>query len=147
MAAPVNMATDIALRNGGELVGQIFTSAGIPQAGANISVIQHGKRVALVATNKQGVFAVPNLQGGVYQIATPNHRGVYRLWAPRTAPPAAHEGLMIVSGNQVVRGQGSPFSKVTGWITRHPIMTAGIVAAAIAIPIAVTDNDDDLPTS
>ena len=141
-AAPRSMATDISLRDGGELVGQILNGEGVSQAATNVSVYRNGKPIAQVATNQHGVFSVPGLKGGVYTIATADHQGVYRLWAPRTAPPAAQQGLMIVSGNQVVRGQGSPFSRVTGWITEHPICTAGIVAAAIAIPIAI-DNDND----
>ncbi len=143
MAAPASMVTDIALQDGGELVGQILNGEGAPQTTTGVSVYRNGKPVAHATTNQDGIFSFAGLKGGVYQIATPKHQGVYRLWAPRTAPPAAQQGLMIVSGKQVVRGQASPFTQLTGWITQHPILTAGIVAAAIAIPIAVADDDDD----
>jgi hypothetical protein len=35
------------------------------------------------------------------------------------------------------------------WVRSHPYITAGIVAAAIAVPIAVaaSDDDDDGPAS
>jgi len=146
--APV---TDIALRDGGMLVGQVMDSQGAIMAKVPVALIQNGKEIARLETDQRGKFAVKSLKGGVYQVATVGQHGVYRMWAPRTAPPAAKKGLMLVSGD-VVRGQGygpapsGPFSSITGWISQHPLMTAGIVATAIAIPLAI-DDDDDPPAS
>ena len=145
MAAPqAPPITDIALQSGGVLVGQIASDQGQPLVNAPVSIIRRGKEIAQVATDRHGAFAIPNLQGGVYQVATAGQRGVYRLWAPHTAPPSARQGLALVSGD-VVRGQemGGSFSRFAGWVKNHPLMTGGIVAAAIAIPLAIDNNNND----
>ena len=139
--APQRLApTDVALRDGGVLVGQLVDGQGAPLPAAMISIQSQGRPVAEAKTNDQGEFAVNGLKGGVYEIAAPGHQGAYRVWAPRTAPPAASNGVLLVSDADVVRG-ANPFSAVGGWMVKHPLMTAGIVAAAIAIPIALDDDD------
>lgn len=151
LAAPVAKQArpaDIALRDGGVLVGQVTTPHGKALAAAPVSIQQNGREVIRVATNAKGEFTVAHLKGGVYQIAAPGYQGSYRLWAPRTAPPAASTGLMAVAGDQAVLGNhgAGPFATVTSWVSQHPIMTAGIVAAAVAIPLALDDDDDNAAT-
>lgn len=145
MAAPqAHPITDVALRADGVLVGQIINDQGQPLAETPLSIIQQGKEIARVSTDHQGTFSVPDLRGGVYQVATVEQQGVYRLWAPHTAPPAAQQSLILVSGN-VVRGQepGGSFSRFAGWVKNHPLITGGAVVAAIAVPLAIAINDDD----
>ena len=142
---------DIVLRDGGTLVGRVVDTQGKAIAMAPVSLQTGGKEVARVVSNESGMFEAKGLKGGVYHVASTGHQGVYRVWAPQTAPPAAAKGLSIVSRPDVVRGQygpgpGNPFSAAGQWVAEHPIITAGAVAAAIAIPIAV-DDDDDPPAS
>lgn len=143
--------SDVVLQEGGTLVGRIVDAQGKSVAMAPVSLQTGGKEVARVVSDESGRFEAKGLKGGVYQVASTGHQGVYRVWAPQTAPPAAAKGLSIVSRPDVVRGQygpgpGNPFSAAGQWIAEHPIITAGAVAAAIAIPIAV-DDDDDPPAS
>jgi|GEM_PF-635641 len=138
---------DVVLEGQGVLRGQIVNAQGLAVVNTPVSLQTGGKEVARVLTDKTGNFQAAGLKGGVYQVASNGHQGVYRLWAPRTAPPAATQGLRIVSQPaDVVRGQlgpgGGPFATVGQWIAEHPIMTAGAVAAAVAIPIAIDDDDD-----
>ncbi|MEM8947003.1 MAG: carboxypeptidase-like regulatory domain-containing protein [Planctomycetota bacterium] len=149
--AAAQAPSDIVLQDGGLLIGRIIDAQGKPVAMTPVSLQSGGKEVARVVSDESGRFEVKGLTGGVYQIASTGHQGVYRIWAPRTAPPAAVNGLSIVSQPEVIRGQygpgpGNPFSAAGQWIAEHPIITAGAVAAAIAIPIAV-DDDDDPPAS
>ncbi len=69
---------------------------------------------------------------------------MYRLWAPRTAPPVAQQGVVLVVGDDVIRGQygnsSGPFASMEQWVTDHPLMTAAALGAAIAIPIALNDD-------
>ena len=149
LAAPQrHPITDVALQGGGTLVGQITSDQGQPLAGAPVSIIQRGQEIAQVATDRQGAFSVPDLHGGVYQVATVGQQGIYRLWAPHTAPPAARQDLKMSAGH-AVRGQGEvdKFSQFAGWIKSHPLTTGGIIAAAIIIPLAVGNIDDDGPSS
>lgn len=143
-AAAAVAPQDVALADGGVLTGQVVDTAGKPQAMSPVSLQSGGKEIARVTTDKDGQFRVASLKGGVYQVSTKGNSGVYRFWAPRTAPPTSLNGLNMVSGNQIVRGQmgGGPFSSVGQWIAEHPIITAGAIATAIAVPLALDDDDD-----
>ena len=130
---------DVALQSSGVLHGQLLDAQGAPQAGAEVTAIQAGKTVAVARTDRAGRFLLADLSGGVYELRAPAASGVYRLWAPRTAPPAAQDGVLLVSSNDVVRGFGGPGE---GWgFLANPLVLAGIVAAAIAIPLALDDDD------
>ncbi len=161
----VQAPRDIALHEGGVLVGQMLDAQGGAIAGVPISVLTAGKEVARVQTDQSGKFKVAGLKGGVHQVATVGQQDVYRLWSPKTAPPAAQKGLMLVSSNDLVRGQdcgsgvncgsacgggglgrggrgGGGGGGIGNWIANHPIITAGVIGAAIAIPLALDDDDD-----
>ena len=149
----VQAPNDIVLQDKGVLVGRIVDAKGLPVANSPVSFQAGGKEVVRVVSDKNGRFTATGLEGGVYQVASAGHQGVYRLWAPQTAPPAAAKGLSITSQPvDVVRGQygggsSSPFASAGQWIAEHPIITAGAVAAAIAIPIALDDDDDPPPAT
>ena len=166
----VQAPRDIALHQGGKLVGQMLDAQGAAIAGATVSVTTAGKEVARVQTDLAGKFQVAGLKGGVHQVATAGQQDVYRLWAPQTAPPAAQQGLMLVSGTDIVRGQscgtgvgcgsacgsggggrvlggGAGRGGIGNWIANHPIVTAGAIGAAIAIPLALEDDDDTPPAT
>lgn len=151
LVSPVAAATpgvaprDIALHQGGVLVGQIVDAKGVSIAKAQVSLFSAGKEVARTQSDSTGNFAVKGLKGGVYQVASENNQGVYRLWSAQTAPPSAQRGMMLVSDTDIALGQGGqagPFRGVANWVSQHPIMTAGVIATAIAIPIALDDDDD-----
>jgi hypothetical protein len=147
-AAAAVAPQDVALADGGVLTGQVVNTAGKPQAMTPVSLATGGKEIARVTTDKQGQFRVASLKGGVYQVSTSGKSSVYRFWAPRTAPPSSLNGLNMVTGNQIVRGQmgGGPLASAGQWIAEHPIITAGAIATAIAVPLAL-DDDDDPPSS
>ena len=132
---------DVALQSPGVLHGQLVNAQGAPQAGAEVAAVQEGNAVAVARTDQAGRFMLANLSGGVYELRTQTASGVYRLWAPRTAPPAAQDGVLMVSGENVVRGFGGQNGGL-GFLA-NPLVLAGIVAAAIAIPLAIANDDDD----
>ena len=135
---------DVALAEGGVITGQVMDTAGKPLTNTAVSLHHTDREVARVQTDADGNFRVASLKGGVYHVTTTGHDGVYRFWAPRTAPPGSSTGLSLVSGEQVVRGQvgGGPFASMGQWIAEHPIITGAGIAAAIAIPLALQDDDD-----
>jgi hypothetical protein len=143
-AAAAVAPQDVALAEGGVLTGQVVDTAGKPQAMTPVSLTTGGKEIARVTTDKQGQFRVASLKGGVYQVSTAGKSNLYRFWAPRTAPPSSLSGLNMVTGNQIVRGQmgGGPLASAGQWIAEHPIITAGAIATAIAVPLALDDDDD-----
>ncbi|MEM8947004.1 MAG: carboxypeptidase-like regulatory domain-containing protein [Planctomycetota bacterium] len=162
---------DVALQESGMLVGQLVDGQGTALADANVIVGKAGKGVAQVVTDSEGRFQVTGLKGGVHQILAAGQLGSYRLWAPRTAPPAATAGVMLVSSTDTVRGQGvgcgtrvcdaptcgsgcagcsqcdvygrrSPVDGIRKWMCCHPYLTGGAIASAIIIPFI---DDCDCP--
>lgn len=143
---PVPQSNDVALRPGGLVVGRVIDREGVAQQGATVSIRQDQREVVRTTTDKNGVFAAQGLRGGQYQILTEQGQGLYRFWAPDTAPPAAQEAAVVVTSPDVVRGQyGNQFGYGYGWLDwmrAHPYLTAGIIASAIAIPVALAADHD-----
>ena len=65
------------------------------------------------------------MTAGVYELQTAGSSDVYRLWAPRTAPPAAQDGVLLVADEQVVLGQNNPQSRA--WV-RWPILGSSVAS-------------------
>ena len=131
------VAIDVALHEGGVLVGQIVDEQGASASGSLGSIQQNGQHLAQTITDTDGRFVVRGLQGGVYQIATAQGGGLYRFWAPNPAPPSAQPGVLVVNGKGVVRGAFG--GCLLSWLS-NPWVIAGLVAAAIAIPLALDDD-------
>jgi hypothetical protein len=135
---------DIQLSEGGTLRGLVLDSSGGAQASAPIALYQDGHVITTVCTGPSGEFAISQLTAGIYELQTPAGRTMYRLWAPNTAPPVAQDGIVMIDGQNIVRGQherGAWLGHV-GSALANPWILAIIVAAAIAIPLALDDDDD-----
>lgn len=104
-AVQATVVSDVSLQDGGMLVGQIIDAQGKPQANTDVRVLHDGQAVASIKTNDNGQFAVRGLRGGVHEVQTAQTSETYRLWAPRTAPPAANQGVLLINDGQVLRGQ------------------------------------------
>jgi hypothetical protein len=137
-AQPARAAvTDVALHADNMLAGQLLDAQGNPLAGAPVTVSQSNWTVAETKTTAEGIFAVRNLKSGVYTIDAAGSQGTYRVWTANTAPPAAKPAILMVHGD-AARGQfGGGLLGALG----NPWVLGGIVAGAIAIPIALDDDD------
>jgi len=159
---PDVMGRDIALRDGGLFVGQVVDAQGKPMAASEVSVRFGKEEIVRTKTDKNGVFAAKGLRGGEYTVVAGGGQVSYRLWAPETAPPVACKGALIVTGDAIVNGQCNTCPPgyggacgpacdtgagggILGFVKSHPILVASGIAAAIAIPLAIADDDD--PTS
>jgi hypothetical protein len=131
---------DVALQPGGVLRGQAVDTQGAPAAATRVVLAREGKPVAATQTDAEGRFAFSSVKGGVYQLATAQGGGMYRVWAPGAAPPAAHAEALVIHGQTTVRGGLGGGGGVIGFLS-NPWVLAGIVAAAIAIPLALDHND------
>lgn len=154
-SAPV--VADIALSEGGVFVGKVVTAQGAPLGNVSVSLQQSGREVATTTSDAEGVFAVQGLRGGLYQVVSEGGMVSYRLWAPNTAPPAANQSALIVTGGSVINGQYGPPTApcpptgkghgILAWMREHPLLVAAGVATAIAVPLALADDDNDAPAS
>jgi len=122
---------DIALAPGGVFHGRLLDQAGKGMARVAVVVRHDENQLASTTTDAEGRFSVSNLRGGVVQVDAGTNTAVYRLWAPNTAPPVAQTSAQMID-QQFVRGQ-SPM----GHVLYNPLVILGLVAAAVAIPLAI----------
>ena len=119
-AAPTPSILDVSFGAEGTLTGQVLNAQGAPLAQNLVTVRRSGFDVASAVTDKQGMFAVRGLQGGVYEVRSAGGSGVFRLWTANTSPPATHSGVLIVAGEQVSRGQCCPGQCCPGQCCPNP---------------------------
>ncbi|MGD9128252.1 MAG: carboxypeptidase-like regulatory domain-containing protein [Planctomycetia bacterium] len=130
---------DIGLHPGSTLVGQVINEQGIPQAKQSVSLIQKKKVLVTGVTDKNGYFSFTKVPAGTYNVVSPKAQGLCRVWAPKTAPPIAQPGILLVDGKGAVRAQEGP---IAYWLGK-PWVIAGLVAAAVAIPVAIHNHQND----
>jgi hypothetical protein len=128
---------DVALSDGGVLHGQLVDLRGSSAAGVPVSVKTQNRQVVSTVTAKDGQFVVPGLRGGVYQVAAGDGQGVYRLWTAKAAPPSAQK-------NAIVFTQGV-FGGAPKMLLANPVVVAGVVATAVAVPVAVVNSQPSSP--
>lgn len=142
-AAPAIL--DVALADGGVLHGQVVNTQGVGAAGMPVYIRTQDRDVAAATTAADGAFHVQGLKGGVYQVSTVQGHGVYRLWAPGTAPPVAQNGAVVYTQNGTVDSNVVHYTQdccgcggggLKMFLT-NPIVIAGIVATAVAVPVAL----------
>jgi hypothetical protein len=129
--------------NGSLLLGQVQNPQGVAKADVSVALYQGGKIVGETRTDRSGFFGFPNLRGGVYQVATAGGAATYRVWTAETAPPSAQPGALLVADEDLVLGQ-SRFGRAKFWLS-HPLVIAGIVATAVAVPVALAAKDKGVP--
>lgn len=130
---------DVSLTTGGTLSGRVVDHTGKVIEGAQVTLRQD-KKVVTTITNKDGIYSFTGLKGGVYQVASGNTEGVFRVWAEKTAPPSAKEHALLVMGENGARGQ---FGCCDPTLV---ILTAGVIAAVILSAITL-DKVNKLPSS
>jgi hypothetical protein len=135
-AAGTPVIVDVALGDGGRLSGQVLDRAGLPGAGKSVSVLQQGRLIASTRADADGRFVVDRLTGGVYEVQSEGGVSLSRMWAPRTAPPAARPTLLVTSGAEIVRGQHTYGSYTGSWM-KGPFPWIIAVTAIVAVPTAL----------
>jgi hypothetical protein len=139
---------DVALGHNGVLYGQLVDRQGrqLPITAIHLS---NGHQDWTTYTNAEGNFRLEGLVGSTYQVQAAGQTEIVRAWAQGTAPPQAVEGLLLVHDNSVVLGQHCGSSVCGSMIcaAKHPLsnpfILGGIVAAAVAIPVAIHNHDAD----
>lgn len=150
-AEPAPAVSDVALADDGVLHGQVVNAQGIGAAGLPVYLRTQDRDVATASTAADGTFTVQGLRGGVYQLSTLQGRGVYRLWSPGTAPPAATNSAVVYAQSSTVDngaihytqgccGDGCCGDGCCGgakMLLANPIVIGGLVATAVAVPVAL----------
>jgi hypothetical protein len=126
---------DVKLSKTRELVGQLVDRATVPVAAGRISVLRDGKPLTQVTSDEDGRFTIRFDRGGVYQLKTEAGISTVRIWTQQAAPPHCRQRLLLVQGD-VARGQ-IPRGTISPWVI------AGVVAVAIAVPVAIHNHRED----
>lgn len=129
---------DLSLQNG-LMVGGLVDKAGRGVSDAPVVIAQQGKPVATLRTDAEGRFSAAGLKPGIYQVVSHGALNNYRVWEDGKAPANAKRGVIHQVDPEVARGAST--GGLIGFLT-NPLVIVGIVAAAIAIPIALDDDDD-----
>jgi hypothetical protein len=132
--APAPAVVDVAMADGGVLHGQLVDLQGGNAAGVPVAVKAQNQQVLRTTTLKDGHFTVEGLRGGVYQVAAGQGQGVYRLWTAKAAPPSAQKHAIVFTA-----GGGAKM------LLANPIVIAGVVATAVAVPVAVANSRPSSP--
>ncbi|HJN10699.1 MAG TPA: carboxypeptidase-like regulatory domain-containing protein [Pirellulaceae bacterium] len=123
---------DVTLGLTGELRGQLVDKNGVRLPNRIVVAVHADKSSLQSVSNANGQFHFPKARPGVYQVASQRSYQLCRCWAANTAPPAASKQLLMVEGDQTIRGQ-----RPIGELLSGPVLIGLIIAAAIIIPIAV----------
>ena len=137
-ANPGAVMTDVQLRDDGVLLGQVVTPENTPVAGVDVLLRSGREQLGASKTDHNGCFAFSGLRTGVYQVATAEGQATYRVWTIGTAPPGVPSGALIVFGGDTVRGQHH--MRCMRNLLCNPWVVAGIIAAAVAIPVAIHNS-------
>lgn len=132
-AAATPAVVDIALEDGGVLNGRLVDLQGANVANMPVSVKVQNREVATTKTGEDGRFSVKDLKGGVYQVSAGQGEGAYRLWSNGAAPPSAQKGAIVYTQGGVKM------------LLANPIVIAGVVATAIAVPVALANSSSSSP--
>ncbi|QDS87980.1 hypothetical protein EC9_21650 [Rosistilla ulvae] len=125
-----------------KLRGAIVDHNGRPVAGAPVVVGQQGKIVAQLDTAADGRYEVADVAPGIYQVASYAGVQTVRLHAA-DAPAGSVEGVVqVIDSEGISRGQSNGRFSLLKRIATNPLTWAVVIAAAIAIPLALDDNDD-----
>jgi hypothetical protein len=140
---------DAALGKSGILRGSVYNAQGVPLPGVDVAVLTIDGKAVQSRTTEKGEFAVGGLKGGVYQVMAGQGSQVIRAWSEGTAPPTAQRQVLVISDPRVAVGQYEPgtfgyFLQEAKYTLSNPLVMGGIIAAAVAIPVAIHNaNDDD----
>jgi hypothetical protein len=135
----------------GTFRGQAVTAQGAGLSGLPVVVERADFRVDTI-TGPDGKFAAVLPRGGAYRVQVGMASQPCRMWQAGSAPPSATPGLLMVQDEQLVLGQhcGTPVAAAGAagaagarGALSHPLVFGGIVAAAIAIPVAIHNSEDD----
>lgn len=126
---------DVSLGAAGELRGTLVDKNGVPLANRVVVAVGADKSSLQSISDAEGHFRFPGAKPGLYGVASESSYQACRCWAAHTAPPVAASELMLVEGNQTLRGQ-----QPIGELLCGPVLIGLIIAAAIIIPIAVHNS-------
>lgn len=152
---------NLTLDEHGQFNGAIVDSSGKPVVGADVVIGREMQPVALLKTDADGRYTTNELKPGIYQVASFAGVQTFRVYQNGQQPKDAVAGAIAVMDDQTLRGQscsscdspgcdgcGSGSGSKGGCGTlcgllKNPLVWGVVIAAAIVLPIVLSDDDDD----
>ena len=125
---------DVALSDDSALAGTVIDCRGQPIPGVPVLLLQAGKVAARTVTSADGRLRIANLPGGLYEVSAAGGSELYRVWQRTAAPPRAAAAIVIVAGDEAIRGQ----SPRTGFFRSDAFLISAAVIGAVLIPIFIS---------
>ena len=138
---PLPLVRDAALTDEGALAGAVVDRQGQPIPGVEVLLLHAGNVVADTITAGDGRFRIARVPGGMYEVSAASGAGIYRVWQHHAAPPNAVGSVVVVGGDDAVRGQ----SPRTGFFRSDAFLISATVVGAVAIPIVILTARRDQP--
>ena len=135
--------SDVKLDAAGYLHGMVVDLQNRPVANATVVVSQGKRDLAEIRTDSQGRFSAGPLGKGTYLMKSGGQSRAVRAWTPKMAPPSAGQLALLVTGNEVIRGQ----MPLEDFFSSDAFVITGLVAAMIALPIALHNSGSKTPAS
>lgn len=140
---------NVELTPAGSLEGQLLDSAGSPLANAEVTIRSQAdvnKVAQRLVTNEKGQFLATGLSNGMCVVEADEATYAVRVWEKGSAPPRSLTTVAFVAEDETVRGQSRFTSnRFTNWVRSltptQKVACGVLIAAAIAIPIALDDDD------
>jgi len=142
-ASEAQAVRDVALGPDGSLRGTVFNVQALRMPGQVVILTRNNRELARVVSDDKGRFEFRDLSGGVYGLTVDGTSRVYRVWTSTAAPPRSIAEVALVTRGFVHRGQ-RPLADL---FVSDPIVLGVILAAAIAIPVAVSNSRSGRPAS
>ena len=145
---PTPAVVDVALQDGGLLLGQVVDAQGTAIAATPVALWHENQEIGASRTDANGTFAFRDVRGGVHQVAAAEGLQTYRFWAPGTSPPTARPSVQVVAYDAPIP---EPMPQTVLPFFRRPWVAGGIagglMATAISVPIALSNTNEHTPTS
>jgi hypothetical protein len=132
---------DVRLDEQGSLRGTLVSVSGQPLAARPLLLQQFGGAEVRTESDATGGFVLRGVRAGMHRLVADDQIATCRVWTNAAAPPSAADRLTVVAGRPLIRGQ-QPISAVF----TNPLFIGLVIAAAIAIPIAVHNAQNDHPS-
>ena len=129
---------DVSLKNG-VLNGSAFEAGGKPAIGKTVVLGKGGKVLSKTTVDAQGRFAFKGIKPGPYQLATQEAAAFVNCVALKPNQETKGVATQITLSRQAMIERGQQPASVL----LHPLLIALVIAAAIAIPIAISNDKDD----
>lgn len=150
-STPARSVVDVELQAGGILRGQLLNTQGVPQAQGTVLLIDEQSQ-RRTQCDAHGHFTFREMTTGTHRLVVGDQAQLVQAWAPGTAPPSANPRLLLIKPQPVIRGQRVAGPGLNNFVRKskralaNPLVFSGVVATAVAIPVAIHNTDDDPAT-